>query len=96
MTKEEMTVKAPNTAPQTPQKYIFGTVKVGEKGQICIPKAARDLFGLVPGSSLLVVGDSQSGIALITDQALTEMLGNIAKGHSLPLVADNPQTKTGE
>lgn len=47
-------------------KYIFGTVKVGEKGQIVIPKEARDVFHIKPGDSLLLLGDEErGGIAII-------------------------------
>ena len=48
-------------------KHIFGTVKVGEKGQIVIPKEARDIFGIKPGDMLLVLGDEQQGIALVNN-----------------------------
>lgn len=74
-------------------KYIFGTVKIGEKGQICIPKSARDLFGLKAGSSLLMVGDRKTGIALITDSALTEMLSKAVEGYPLPISQDQVHTK---
>lgn len=43
-------------------RHIFGTVKVGEKGQIVIPKDARTLFGIQPGDTLLILGDEQTGI----------------------------------
>ncbi len=43
-------------------KHIFGTVRVGEKGQIVIPKEARELFGIRPGDTLLILGDDKSGI----------------------------------
>lgn len=46
-------------------KHLFGLVKVGERGQIVIPKKAREIFGICPGDSLLVVGDEAQGIALI-------------------------------
>lgn len=46
-------------------KYIFGLVRVGEKGQIVIPKEARDAFDIHPGDSLLVLGDIHSGIAIV-------------------------------
>ena len=36
------------------------TVKVGEKGQIVIPKEARDVFGIVPGDTLILFGDPHS------------------------------------
>ena len=45
-------------------KYIFGTVKVGERGQIVIPKEARKLFKIKPGDLLLVAGDLNKGIAI--------------------------------
>lgn len=43
-------------------RHIFGTVKVGEKGQIVIPKEARNLFGIHAGDTLLVLGDDRSGL----------------------------------
>ena len=43
-------------------KHIFGTARVGDKGQIVIPKQARALFGIQPGDTLLILGDEQTGI----------------------------------
>jgi len=45
-------------------KFIFGTVKVGERGQIVIPLEARKKFNIKPGDILLVVGDLSKGLAL--------------------------------
>lgn len=45
-------------------KYI-GVCKVGEKGQIVIPKEARDMFLINPGDSVLVLCDKKKGIALV-------------------------------
>ena len=45
-----------------PKRHIFGTAKVGEKGQIAIPKDARTLFCIQPGDTLLILGDEQTGI----------------------------------
>lgn len=46
-------------------RYAFGMVKVGERGQIVIPKAAREVFEITPGDRLIVLGDkSKGGIAL--------------------------------
>ncbi len=45
-----------------PRRHIFGTAKVGEKGQIVIPKDARTLFHIQPGDTLLILGDEQTGI----------------------------------
>ena len=40
------------------------TVTVGEKGQIVIPKQARDIFGISPGDTLILLGDAKRGIAI--------------------------------
>lgn len=45
-------------------KYA-STVRVGEKGQIVIPKRARDLFGIKPGDTLLLLADVERGIAIV-------------------------------
>lgn len=46
-------------------KHIFGTVTMNDKGQIVIPKKAREIMGYKPGESLLVLGDESSGLALM-------------------------------
>lgn len=45
-------------------KYI-GVCKVGEKGQIVIPKEARDMFDIKPGDAVVVLCDKQKGIAIV-------------------------------
>lgn len=45
-------------------KHIFGTARVGEKGQIVIPKEAREIFGISPGDNLLILGDEDRGIVV--------------------------------
>ena len=54
-------------------KYIFGVVKVGDKGQIVIPKDARKIYGLESGDALLVLGDS-NGIALVKTEIFQSTL----------------------
>ncbi len=46
-------------------KHLFGTVTIGERGQIVIPVKARKIFDLNPGDSLIVLGDEEQGIALV-------------------------------
>lgn len=45
-------------------KHLFGSVKVGERGQVVIPKEAREVFGIRPGDKLVVLGEDGQGIAL--------------------------------
>lgn len=45
-------------------KHLFGTVTLGERGQLVIPKAAREIFDLHAGDVLVVLGDEEQGIAI--------------------------------
>lgn len=49
----------------TPKGKYLWTAKVGEKGQIVIPKEARKVFGINPGDTVLLLGDEDRGIALV-------------------------------
>ncbi len=44
-------------------KYAW-TATVGEKGQIVIPKQAREIFGIRPGDTLVILGDEAKGLAI--------------------------------
>ena len=55
-------------------KYAW-TATVGEKGQIVIPKQAREIFGIKPGDTLLLLGDEQRGIAIPPKGAFGELFG---------------------
>ena len=54
-------------------KYIFGTVTIGDKGQIVIPVKARRLFHLKPGDALVVLADENQGLALMKADFFLEM-----------------------
>jgi len=54
-------------------KYIYGIVTVGERGQIVIPKEARDQFDIKPGDKLVVAGDIRKGIAIVKAGVLKEL-----------------------
>ena len=54
-------------------KHIFGMVTVGDKGQIVIPAKARKLFQIKPGDNLIVLGDENQGLAIISEQGFLEM-----------------------
>ena len=60
-------------------KYIFGTVKVGDKGQIVIPKDARKAYGIQPGDTLMMLGD-QKGIALLKTELFQNMIDRAMEG----------------
>ena len=60
-------------------KYIFGVVKVGDKGQIVIPKDARKIYGLKPGDALLMLGD-QKGIALLKTEIFQSAIDQVMEG----------------
>lgn len=60
-------------------KYI-GICKVGEKGQIVIPKAARDMFDINPGDSVLVLCDKKRGMALVKSDIIESVTDEILGG----------------
>ncbi len=60
-----------------PKHHIFGTAKVGEKGQIVIPKQARALFGIQSGDTLLILGDEQTGIIVTKPEVIRDAANQI-------------------
>ena len=59
------------------KRHIFGTAKVGEKGQIVIPKYARQIFGVKPGDTLLILGDEETGIIVTKPDVLRDAADEI-------------------
>lgn len=60
-------------------KFIFGVCKVGEKGQIVIPKQAREVFHIEPGDSLILLGDVKQGMALVKTEIFADVTDAILK-----------------
>jgi len=60
-------------------KFIFGVVKVGERGQIVIPKEAREQYGIKAGDSLMVLGDDK-GIAMLKTEVFQSILNQAMGG----------------
>ena len=58
-------------------RYFMSSVKIGPKGQIVIPKEARDMFGLQPGDTLVLLADKKKGLALQTAEKLNPMLKKV-------------------
>ena len=64
-------------------KHLFGVVTIGERGQIVLPKKARDTMGLKPGDNLVVLGDTSpmnKGLALIDSKTFMNMTGAMFEG----------------
>ena len=59
------------------QQRVFGTARVGDRGQIVIPKEARDFFGIVPGDTLLILGKSETGLIVSKPEALNNLADEI-------------------
>ena len=60
-------------------KYIFGVVKVGDKGQIVIPRDARKIYDIKPGDALLLLGD-QKGMAMLKTEVFQNVIDQAMEG----------------
>ena len=63
-------------------KYI-GVCKVGEKGQIVIPKEARDMFDIKPGDSIVVLADKSRGIAILKADSFEASIDKVMEGNNV-------------
>ena len=54
-------------------RRVFGTAKVGDRGQIVIPKEAREMFAIKPGDTLLILGESDTGLIVSRPEALNDL-----------------------
>ena len=66
---EEMGVDIPPKG-----QHFFGTATVGERGQIVIPKKAREIFRINPGDSIVIIGDEDRGLALAPEKMIKRFL----------------------
>jgi len=64
-------------------KYTW-TAKVGEKGQIVIPKEAREVFHIAPGDTVLLLGDLDQGIAIVNNARFMHSASAIFDAKSSP------------
>lgn len=58
-------------------RRVFGTAKVGERGQIVIPKEARELFHIQPGDTLLILGEEDTGLIVSKPEVLTDIANKL-------------------
>lgn len=61
-----------------PKDKFMSSVKVGEKGQIVIPKEVREMFGIEPGDMLLLLADKERGIAIVDNDGFLSMASEAA------------------
>ena len=54
-------------------RRVFGTAKVGDRGQIVIPKEARELFNIQPGDTLLILGETDVGLIVSRPETLNDL-----------------------
>jgi len=58
-------------------RKVFGTAKVGDRGQIVIPKEAREFFGIEPGDTLLILGKFETGLIVTKPETLDDLANRI-------------------
>ena len=56
---------------------VFGTAKVGDRGQIVIPKEARELFSIKPGDTLLILGEANTGLIISRPEVLNDLASEL-------------------
>ena len=62
---------------KTNSPRVFGTAKVGDRGQIVIPKEARELFNIKPGDTLLILGEEDTGLIVSRPEVLSDIANQI-------------------
>ncbi len=58
-------------------RRVFGTAKVGDRGQIVIPKDARELFNIRPGDTLLILGEEETGLIISRPELLSDIANQL-------------------
>lgn len=67
---------------------FMGSVKVGPKGQIVIPKEIREMFKIIPGDTLMILADSEKGIALERYDTFAKIADAIFAGKAKEIYPD--------
>ncbi|MCH1883368.1 AbrB/MazE/SpoVT family DNA-binding domain-containing protein [Agrococcus sp. ARC_14] len=68
----------------------ISTVRLGPKSQIVIPKEVREIFGLKPGDSLLLLADREKGIALVDPVAYGDVVDKVIGATGAPIPRGEP------
>lgn len=72
----------------------MSSVKVGPKGQIVIPKEIRDMFGISPGDTLVILADAEKGIALERHSVFSKIADAIFAGKSRELYPEHTEEES--
>ena len=70
-----------NNKAKTPDGKYAWTAKIGEKGQIVIPKEARELFNMQPGNTVMLLADEKRGVAIINTESYMPLFDHIFGGN---------------
>ena len=70
-------IMMPGDHAKAPKGKFMGTVNVGEKGQIVIPKGAREMFGIQPGDTLILLADIKRGIAIVKNDLFEHLTSKV-------------------
>jgi len=62
-----------------PRDQFLSTVRVGDKGQIVIPKEVRELFEIEPGDNLLLMADKKKGIAIVAFDGMMDFMNEAVR-----------------
>lgn len=83
------------STPPGPRPGKFAaTITLGPKGQIVIPKAARELCGIQPGDSVLLLADAEQGIGIVRQELFEEFIATVLGGAAQPPAAPSAQPPT--
>ncbi len=63
-------------------RRVFGTAKVGDRGQIVIPKEARELFQIQSGDTLLIMGEEDKGLIISRPELLRDLADEIFESNN--------------
>ena len=77
------------------QTHFMSTVKVGIKGQIVIPKEIRDMFDIESGTPLIIMADSERGIALQKADILDGLADQIFAGQGKEMLPNENEEHLG-
>ena len=76
-----------------PEGKFISTVRVGEKGQIVIPKGAREMFDIKPGDTLLLLADKNQGIAIVENDGYLQFANAIFEAQKQPAQSEEQDAK---